>query len=151
MNFQKSYFNVKLSSLLERARMKTLKNIVLPIFIATIWITISEFVRNELFLKSYWTNHYANLGVIFPSEPFNGLIWSLWSLCFAIFIFFISKKYSLIQTTLLSWFAGFVLMWIVIWNMGVFPLNILPFTIPLSLLEAFLASLIIIKLSRKST
>ena len=127
--------------------MKTVKQTILPILLATIWISISEFARNEFLLKSYWTDHYQSLGLVFPSEPINGAVWGLWSLCFAIAIFIIAKKFSLLQTTLLSWFVAFVLMWISSGNMGVLPFGILPFAIPLSFLEAFLASFIIIKLS----
>ena len=119
---------------------------ILSIFAATIWISVSEFVRNEFLLKSYWTDHYEALGMDFPDAPINGAIWGIWSLCFAIAIFVISKKYSLPKTTLLSWFVGFVLMWLVVGNMAVLPLGILPYAIPLSLLEAFLASWIIHKL-----
>ncbi|MEZ4984566.1 MAG: hypothetical protein R2795_05960 [Saprospiraceae bacterium] len=125
--------------------MNDLKNTVLPIFLATVWISISEFVRNEFLLKSYLTDHYENLGLIFPSEPINGAVWGLWSLCFAIGIYVIAKKFSLIQTTAIAWFMGFVLMWIVTGNMNVLPFGILVFAVPLSMLEAFLASLIIKK------
>ena len=120
---------------------------VFAVILATIWISISEFVRNEFILKSYWTEHYQNLGLTFPSEPINGAIWGIWSLCFAIGIFLIAKKFSLWHTTFISWWMGFVLMWVVTGNMAVLPFDILPFAIPLSLLEAFLASLIIKKLS----
>jgi len=122
--------------------MKTIKTTILPILIATIWISISEFVRNEFLLKSYWTGHYGSMGLIFPSKPINGAIWGIWSLCFAISIYIIAKKFTLIQTTFISWFVGFVFMWLVIGNMNVLPFRILPFAIPLSILEAFLASLI---------
>jgi len=127
--------------------MKLLKHTFFPILLATIWISISEFARNEFLLKSYWTAHYQSLGLVFPSEPVNGAIWGLWSLCFAVAIYFIAKKFSLLQTTLLSWFVAFVLMWISSGNMGVLPFGILPFAIPLSFLEAFVASYIIRKLS----
>jgi hypothetical protein len=128
--------------------MNFLKKTILPILLATIWISVSEFVRNELLVKSYWTEHYKNLGLVFPSEPINGALWGLWSLFFAIVIFIISKKFSLIQTTLLSWFVGFVLMWLVIGNLGVLPMGLLYVAIPLSLLEVFLAAFIIVKLQR---
>jgi len=124
-----------------------MKNSVLPILLTTVWISISEFVRNEFLLKSFWTDHYENLGLVFPSGSINGVVWGIWSLCLAIAIYFIAKKYSLLQTTLLAWIVGFVLMWLVVGNMGVLPFGILPFAIPLSLLEAFLASLIIKKLT----
>lgn len=124
------------------------KKTVLPIMLATLWIGLSEFVRNEFIVKSYWTSHFENLGLVFPSKPVNGAIWGFWSLLFAIAVFIISKKFSLLQTTFLSWFVGFVLMWVVIGNLGVLPNGILFAAIPLSLLESFLASLIIIKLTK---
>jgi len=127
-----------------------MKKTILPILLATIWISVSEFVRNTFLLHNYWTEHYHNLGMIFPEQPINGAVWGIWSLCFAIVIFIIAKKFSLLQTTFLSWFIGFVLMWIVIWNMSVLPTGILLFAIPLSFLEAFLASLIIKKLTNRT-
>lgn len=122
---------------------------ILPIFMATIWICISEFVRNTFLLHNYWAEHYQNLGLTFPEQPINGAVWGIWSLCFAIGIYIISRKFSIIETTFLSWFVGFVFMWLVVGNMGVLPFRILPIAIPLSLLEAFLATFIIFKLSHK--
>ena len=127
--------------------MKTIKKTVLPILIATIWISISEFVRNSFLLHNFWTEHYKTLGLTFPEQPINGAVWGIWSLCFAIAIYIFSKKYSLVQTTFLSWFVGFVFMWLVAGNLGVLPFGILLYAIPLSLLEAFVATYIIFKLS----
>jgi hypothetical protein len=127
--------------------MKQFNNIVLPVLLATIWISLSEFVRNEFLLKSFWTEHYKSLGLDFPSAPVNRAVWGTWSLFFAVSIYIVSKKFSLLHTFILSWFTGFVLMWLVIGNMGVLPYSMLYFALPLSLLEAFIASLIIKKLS----
>ncbi|MEJ2594821.1 MAG: hypothetical protein P8100_06770 [bacterium] len=127
--------------------MQFLRRTVLPVLLATIWISLSEFVRNEVIVKSYWTRHYENLGLVFPSEPVNGAIWGLWSFLFALSIFIISRKFNLWHTTWLSWLTGFVLMWVVIGNMGVLPFGMLLFAIPLSFLEAFVAALIIVKVS----
>ncbi|MCK9409778.1 MAG: hypothetical protein M0R68_11670 [Bacteroidetes bacterium] len=114
-----------------------MKKIISPILAATVWISISEFVRNEFIVKSYWTEHYAQRGLLFPSEPINGAVWGLWSLLFAIAVFIVNKKFSLLHTFLFSWFIGFLLMWVVIGNLGVLPFGILPYAIPLSLLEVF--------------
>lgn len=124
-----------------------MKKTVLPIVLAAIWISISEFVRNEFLLKSYWTEHYETLGIVFPSEPVNGAAWGVWSLCFAIAIFIISKKFSFLHTSLLAWFTGFIFMWLVIGNLGVLPFGILYVAIPLSMLEVVIAVLIIKKLT----
>ena len=125
--------------------MNLIKKTILPVFLATIWISISEFVRNEFLLKSFWTKHYKDLGLTFPSEPANGAVWGIWSLFLAAGIFIVAKKFSLIQTTFLSWFVAFVMMWLVIGNLGVFPYGILLYAIPLSILESFIATLIIKK------
>jgi hypothetical protein len=127
--------------------MKLIKNTILPVLLATIWISISEFVRNQFIVASFWTKHYQGLGLKFPSEPVNGAVWGIWSLLFAVAIFIMAKKFTMIQTTFLSWFVGFVLMWVVIGNLGVLPYGLLWYGVPLSILESFIATLIIKKLS----
>jgi hypothetical protein len=120
---------------------------ILPILVATIWISLSEFVRNEFLVKSFWVDHYQEMGLTFPSELINGAVWGGWSLLFAIAIYILSRRFSVLETTLLSWFMGFVLMWVVVWNLDVLPIGLLYLAIPLSLLEAFLAAWVINKLS----
>jgi hypothetical protein len=139
--------NDKFNSRREENNMNFIKKTIVPILLATVWISLSEFARNEFLAKSYWTNHYKSLGLVFPAEPINGAMWGLWSLLFAIAIFIIAKKFSIMQTTLLAWLVGFVLMWIVIGNLGVLPYGLLFIAVPLSLLEAFVAALIIKKIS----
>ena len=125
--------------------MKILKNTILPVFLATIWISLSEFVRNEFILKSFWIEHYQHLGLTFPSEPVNGAVWGIWSLLFALTIFIISKKFNLVQSTYISWLVGFVLMWVSLGNLGVLPYGLLWYAVPLSIFESFVATLIIKK------
>lgn len=127
--------------------MKIFKSKLLPILTATVWISISEFVRNSFLLHSFWIEHYQKMGMTFPEQPINGALWGVWSLFLALAIFIIAKKFNLWQTTFLAWFIGFVFMWLVVGNLGVLPFGILPYAVPLSLLEAFLASWIIKKLS----
>ena len=127
--------------------MNTMRKTILPILLATVWISLSEFARNEFVLRTYWIAHYERLGLLFPSDPVNGVIWGLWSLFCAITIFLISKKFGLLETTFLAWFALFVTMWVVIGNLGVLPDGLLYIASPWSLLEAFVASLIIKKMS----
>ena len=126
--------------------MKLMRNIILPVLLAAVWISISEFVRNEFLVKSFWTDHYKTLGLIFPSAPVNGALWGLWSLLFAVAIFIIARRFTLVQTTFLSWFVAFLMMWVFIGNLGVLPYGLLLFGIPLSILESFIAALIIKKL-----
>ena len=120
---------------------------ILAVVAAGVWVNASEFFRNEVLLKSYWTDYYKSLGLVFPSEPKNGMIWMVWGFLFAWAIYLISRKFSLVQTALLAWLTGFVLMWIVTWNMNVLPPGILVYAVPLSLLEAWLGSYLCKKLA----
>lgn len=123
------------------------KRILLPVLLATIWISLSEFLRNQILFPRYWTEHFSSLGLTFPAEPVNGALWGVWSLLYAIVIFILSKKFSLTETFLLAWLTGFVMMWVVIGNLGILPFPLLYFAVPLSLLEAWVASFICNKLS----
>jgi hypothetical protein len=127
--------------------MKLLRTTIFPILLTTVWISLSEFARNQFIAKSLWIRHYESLGLVFPERPVNGAIWGLWSLLFAILIFIISRKFSFIQTALITWFAGFVLMWVVIGNLGVLPGGLLVIAVPLSILEAFVAAFITVRTS----
>jgi len=120
---------------------------ILSVILTGIWVNACEFVRNEVLLKEYWVDHYQSIGMTFPSAPINGMIWVLWGFLFAIAIYFISRKFSLIQTALISWFMAFVLMWVVTLNLKVLPSAILVYAVPLSLLEAFIGSYICAKIS----
>lgn len=108
---------------------------ILSVLLITVWISFSEFLRNEILFKSFWINHYRSLGLIFPDSPQNGLIWGVWALCFASCLVVLDAKFSFVQSILLNWTLGFVLMWIVIGNLGVLPIGLLFYAVPLSLLE----------------
>jgi hypothetical protein len=114
----------------------------IAVIVTGLWINVSEFFRNEVLLKDYWLNHYQSLGLTFPSTPQNGLLWVAWGFLFALAVYLLSRKFTLLQTALLSWLMGFVLMWVVAWNLSVLPAAILVYAIPLSLLEAFVAAFI---------
>jgi hypothetical protein len=122
--------------------MSAVKKLV-PVLLATVWISLSEFVRNEWLLKSYWTEHYRGLGLAFPSAPVNGAMWGVWSLMLAVAIYVLARRFTTLQTTLLSWFVAFPMMWVVIGNLNVLPFATLWFAVPLSLLEAYVATAIV--------
>ena len=113
---------------------------IIAVLLAGVWINASEFFRNEVLLKKYWLDHYHSLGLVFPSAPLNGAVWVAWGFLFAIAVFAISRRFSMVQTALVAWLTGFVLMWVVTWNLNVFPVAILIYAVPLSLLEAFVAA-----------
>ncbi|HQO49468.1 MAG TPA: hypothetical protein PK939_03510 [Bacteroidales bacterium] len=123
--------------------MIVLKKQVLPVLAATIWISLSEFFRNEFLLKQHWIQHYSDMGQQFPGSPINGAVWGVWSLIMSILVLVILQKFSYFQTVFIVWIASFVMMWLVIGNLGVLPFAILPYAIPLSLLKVFVATAIV--------
>ena len=90
--------------------MRIIKKIILPILITGIWINISETVRWVLLVESYWLEKYQILNLTFPNETINMIAWMLWGFFHATVIFILSKRYNLLQTTVLSWFVAFVMM-----------------------------------------
>lgn len=121
----------------------------LSVGLTFVWISISEFVRNSILVHSQWVTHFQNQGLKFPEQPINGAVWGIWSLLFALFIYILFQRFSFWQTLTLSWVSGFVMMWLVIGNLGVLPYSILPIAIPLSFVEVFIALYIIKTISKK--
>lgn len=120
---------------------------IAAIALTGIWVNASEFFRNEVLLKSYWLAHYQSLGLEFPSAPVNGMVWMVWGFLFALALFLVSRRFSLVQTALICWLMSFVLMWLVIGNLHVLPPALLLYAVPLSLLECFVGSWLCRKLA----
>jgi hypothetical protein len=115
---------------------------------AGIWISISEFIRNELLFKSYWIQKYESLGMHFPSASANNAMWGVWSFLLAGMTLFLANKLHFIEAILSLWIMAFLMMWIVVGNLNVLPLKLLFFAVPLSALEVFLAVFLCKKISR---
>jgi hypothetical protein len=116
--------------------MKALRYTVLPIFVAMIWVSLNEFVRNQAVLMSQWVSHFEAMGLAFPAEPINGAMWGVWSLLMAIGVYFYARRFTLLEATGITWFVVFVLMWVSSGNMGFLPFGILPVALPWSVVEA---------------
>ncbi len=122
------------------------RKVFVPIFFASLWIVVSEFVRNEFLLKSIWIKHYENLGLEFVTTPINGIIWFVWAFAVAKLIFVFRSKFEFWESVVHTYSAGFVLMWLVTSNLGVLPVTILIYAVPLGLVEVIVATVIIDKL-----
>lgn len=106
------------------------------IFLAGLWMTASEFLRNELLVQKLWIDHYRNLGLTFSPNPLvSGPLWMVWCLIFAAVIWKMSRTMSFVGTLSTAWLAGFPLMWITLFNLQVLPLGTLWAAVPLSMLE----------------
>jgi len=115
----------------------------MPLLAAAIWIALSEILRNEVLLRSYWVRHYADLGLEFPDAALSGLTWLLWSVCLTGLLWVILRRFALFEGVGVAWFAGFPMMWLVTGNLGVLPFALLLYAVPLSLLETLVAALIL--------
>jgi len=115
----------------------------LSVLFAGIWITASEFIRNEFLFKSDWTEHFKSLGLEFQTLPVNGILWMAWSFGLAYVIFELLKYFSFKQTFFIAWLSAFVMMWISLYNLQVLPIRLLAVAIPLSIAEIMIAEFII--------
>ena len=132
--------------------MKIIKQIILPIFITGVWINISETIRWLPLIEPYWFEKYEHLGLVFPKEEINLVVWMVWGFVYATIIFVLSRKFTLVQTTVYSWVAVFVMTWMVLWNIGILPVKMLWYNVPLSILETLIAAYICRKfIIRQST
>lgn len=114
----------------------------LRFILAGIWITASEFLRNQVLFPAYWVDHYHKLGLVFQTLPVNGVLWALWSFILAGLVYTLRKGFGAVTTTVITWVASFPLMWITLFNLQVLPMHLLFFAVPLSVLEVILAVLI---------
>ena len=123
------------------------KKTVLPIILIGLWINISITIGWMLILEGYWIEKYQSFNLVFPTGLINNITWMIWGFMLATIIFIFSKKFSLWQTTFLAWFVAFIMMWVIIWNIGVLPTGMLLFNIPNSLFVTFIGAWICKKLS----
>jgi hypothetical protein len=117
---------------------------------AWVWVGFSEFLRNQLLFAQLWVDHYRSLGLEFPNAPLNAALWMLWALVFVIVVWVLSRRFALVPTMILAWVIGFVLMWLVIGNLGVLPFGLLWFAVPLSMIEAAGAAVLVAKIDPRS-
>jgi len=117
-----------------------MKNYIFAILGAGIWMNVNEFIRNELILKASWVSSFKELGLAFPSEPLNGVVWMLWAFIFVTILSLLISKFNVLKSAILAWVLGYVLMWIAMCNMGVLPKDILYLAIPWSCAEVYIAA-----------
>jgi hypothetical protein len=121
------------------------------VVLAGVWVNLCEFVRNQVLLTSKWQVFYReHMKVPFPAQPVNAIMWVVWGFVLAVAVFAISRRFGVWATTLLAWVAGYVLMWITMWNLAVLPMRILPVAVPFSFVEALGAAFLCRILARPS-
>ena len=114
-----------------------MKKIILATLASGIWMNASEFIRNELLLKDQWVSGFESLGLGFPGAPINGMVWGLWAFTMCAVIVVLLKQLSVLRATIVTWVLGFVLMWVAMLNLGVFPEGLLAIAISWSLIVLY--------------
>lgn len=112
-----------------------MKRIVLALCGSGLWISFSEFLRNEVLFKALWIEKYYGLGLEFPSSMINNILWGVWSFLLAGMIVFLMRRLNSLEVTLVTWVMAFLMMWITIGNLNVLPMTLLIYALPLSIIE----------------
>lgn len=120
------------------------------ILLVAIWINFSGTVRWMLFAKPRFDALYKGRGMEYPNTLVINILWMLWGVLAAVLVVFLSKKFTILHTMVLSWLAVFAMTWIVLWNSAVLPLDLLWIAVPWSLFEVFIATLISNKLQSRN-
>jgi hypothetical protein len=120
------------------------------ILLVAIWINISGTVRWMLFAKPKLDVLYKGMGREFPNSLATNLLWTLWGVLAALLIVFLTKKFAMLQTVVLSWLSVFAMHYILLWNYAVMPLDLLLIAVPWTLVEFFVAALIANKLQNRN-
>ncbi len=115
---------------------------VWQVLVLAVWVNLAETVRWMAYTKPRFDALYHSRGLEMPNGPVNGILWMIWGATIAFLVFMLARKFTLFQTTLLAWLGAFVLIWIVLWNSAVLPVEILPVVAPLSLLTVLVAAFI---------
>jgi hypothetical protein len=112
------------------------------VLLVAVWINFSGTVRWMLFARPRFEALYKGMGLEYPNTPLINILWVLWGVLAAVLVVFLSKKFGILPTIVLSWLVIFAMTWIVQWNSAVFPLALLWVVVPWSLFEIFVAALI---------
>ena len=122
--------------------MKYYQKTIWQIIIISIWINIAETIRWILFAKPYFIKHFQNRNIEPPGGPLYLTIWLVWGIILALIIIIISKKFSLLKSSLIIWFTTFSGIWIMLFNLNVVTVPILFILMAFCFIEIFIGVLI---------
>jgi hypothetical protein len=122
--------------------MVNFKKTIWPILLISLWINIFETLRWILFAKPEIDMYFKAANLLLPNEPINNILWLIWGIIIAVMIFTISKKFKVLQTTIIVWIAVYVMHWIALWNFAVLPINVLLLAFPLTFINIFVGAII---------
>ena len=122
--------------------MKSYKKAIWQVIILSIWINLAETIRWIAFAKPYFVSHYQNMNIEPPSGPLYLIIWFVWGVLLALFIYIISQKYSYVKATLIIWLSVYSGIWIMLFNLSLVTFPILLAIAAFCFIEIFIGTLI---------
>lgn len=112
------------------------------VIIISIWINAAETIRWILFAKPYFLKYFQNRNIEPPGGLLYLIIWLVWGILISVIIFNISKKFSLLKSTLIIWFAVFSGIWIMLFNLKVITIPVLLILMSFCFIEILIGVLI---------
>jgi len=122
--------------------MKDHKKTIWQITILSVWINVAETIRWIVFAKPYFVSHYQKMNIEPPSGLLYLIIWFVWGVLLALLVYIISRKFSLIETTIIVWLSVFSGIWIMLFNQSLVTFPILFAIAAFCFIEIFIAVLI---------
>jgi hypothetical protein len=122
--------------------MKDYKKAIWHVIILSIWINLAETIRWIAFAKPYFVSHYQNMNIEPPSGPLYLIIWFVWGVLLALFIYIISPKFSFVKTIFIIWLSVYSGIWIMLFNLSLVTFPILLTIAAFCFIEIFIGTLI---------
>ena len=122
--------------------MKDYKKAIWQVIILSIWINLAETIRWIAFAKPYFVSHYQNMNIEPPSGPVYLIIWFVWGILLAFYIYIISLKFSTIKATFIIWLSVYSGIWIMLFNLRLVIFPILLAITAFCFIEIFIGTLI---------
>ncbi|SOB91110.1 hypothetical protein SAMN05877809_101295 [Rhodobacter sp. JA431] len=120
----------------------SLKSSLTPIVAGWVWISACEFGINSYWLQSEWEDYFGALGVDYPGEPMQLLVWAGWALLYALCLRMLLVRFGGLFAGLISWFMVFGLMFVALGNINLMTQDFLTLIVPATLAEAVSAALV---------
>lgn len=133
-------------------------NFIKITLITSIWVNLSEVFRYFIIVMPTMRRDLAEIPDVAPMDLLVFSIWGIWDTVLTASIVFITwlcnhvyveNTRSILVSGMVCWVMFFLLFWIGMVNMNLASPELLLFTLPLSMLETFVAAWIALKLIKK--
>ena len=122
--------------------MKDYKKAIWQVIIISIWINLAETIRWLVFAKPYFISHYQSMNLEPPGGPLYLIIWFVWGILLALFIYILSRKFKLLETAIIVWLSVYSGIWIMLFNLRLLSFQILAALAAFCFIEIFIGTLI---------